>query len=132
MKTLNDYLDETARKYERTCWQDITNEMHAGATDWIDMQVMLLEASEAYAEDRCREQSSKEWISIDEILPGLAEHGDEIISSTVIVTDGEYQDYGHVNDKGDWKCYGMFLNAKCITHWMPKPNLPRTTPRHRG
>jgi len=56
MNTLKFYKDAVSVKYERTCWQDIVNEMHAGTTDWIDMQAMNDEAAELYAEEACKEQ----------------------------------------------------------------------------
>ena len=49
--TLNDYLDETARKYSHKNWRDLLSN---GDTYYINKATA--EASEAYAEDRCREQ----------------------------------------------------------------------------
>lgn len=56
MNTLQFYKDAVAVKYGRGSWQDISNEMHSGDTDWIDMQSMLDEAATLYAEEACKEQ----------------------------------------------------------------------------
>jgi len=51
MNTLQFYLDETARKYERKDWSDLRDNTHP-----IDKDRCFREAAELYAEEECKEQ----------------------------------------------------------------------------
>lgn len=57
--TLQECKDAIAQKYERANWEVITQEMHKGDTDWIDMELMLTEAATLFAEQACEMQKVK-------------------------------------------------------------------------
>lgn len=73
------------------------------------------------------------WISVGDRLPKSMPHGETYGEITVIATDGKYAgesvfQWGGSHVGREWAIFSNEYLFDGITHWMPLPEPPCTTP----
>ncbi len=112
-KTFNDFLDYVARLRGWKHFVDLT----FGGPSISEVKDVMTEAAQLYA-DYCVEKS-KEWVSVETILPEKGKKVNCKLSENIGIGTVEKILY-RMKHNGKWNDYNHL-----VTHWQPLPKAPK-------